>query len=232
MEKEKLKFTNKSFIKRKKVSVFVLIILIPAIILLSEALYIYKNKPENIAWVFLLLATKGAERENFDKVIKNLDSAASFYIKQNQISYKDKIPSYENNNELSSLDIKTKKEALDYLKINLPLSNDKKSIRLISNIYYNLGIIAYNRNFHREANSLFRTSVFLDPDLSFLHIELANSYLNDGEYEKGVSALSYCLKFEPPRKHCQEYLDFNVNENSYEAVGIFKDTIYEHQCWI
>ena len=139
--------------------------------------------------------------------MSKLDKAAYFHLKQNRIYYKDKLPKSPDENLLTGLDEDTRNEVSDYLKGSILKARVKNSELILSNIYYNLGLITYSHGYKEPSFKLFRTSIYLNPELGFLFIELANSYFYNGYFEEGVQTLNYCQEFEFPRQYCKEYLE-------------------------
>ena len=213
----------------KATKIFLIFIGIILLIGLSDFIYLYRNEPSKVGKVYLYFALKEAKKGDLEKTLQYLDKTASFHLKQNRIIYKDKYFAKKIKNNRSGLSLKTKKEINDYLLKTLPVALQKNSSPLISNIYYNLGLIAYQNNFHIEASNFFLTSTYLDPELGHLYIELANSYLNDGNFEKGHNILEKCQQFNWPKKQCQEYLELNVKSNTFLPVGSYKEAIYKLQ---
>lgn len=214
---------------KKILKVALIVIVAGSLILLSELIYIYNNSPKTLANIYLYLAEKEIRDDDLDNAIKNLDRAASYHIKENRNYYKDKIPDLTVKNEVSDLNNQTKEKITYLLKDRLQKSRGDKSILITSNIYYNLGLIVYSDGYHDAANNFFQTSIFLHPELSFLFVELANSYFNNDNYDKGVETLKYCLKFNFPKVHCNEYLENNVKSNLFDPVGTFREIVPKYQ---
>lgn len=220
---------NKKIEPEKLLIILYTVVLFFLLCLSSESIFIYKNQPEKLAKVFLYLAQIEIEKGRLDKTIRRLDKAADFYLIQNRAVYKDKIPTISIKNKFTSLDEKTKGKISDYLNKRLPKARGEKSVLLTSNIYYNLALITYSGGYYDIANTFFRTAICLHPELSFLFIELANSYFNNGDIERGIETLKYCLEFDLPKRHCSEYLEKNVVTKSFVPVGTFKDFVPKYQ---
>ena len=218
-----LKYSITAFkaINMKRFFVFVFLVLIT--LFSSEALYFFTNQPERVAGIFLRLAQSYIKKGKLDQAVKKLNTATSFYLKINSTIYKNTIPAILlGKNTFAGLDEKTRSGALDLLKTYLPKIKKEKATIMVSNIYYNLALVAYSGGYPDLADNLFKTSTFLDPEFSFLFIEWADLAFNKGNFEKGKEILNTCLKFNPPRAHCNEYLEKNVTEKSFSPVGSFK----------
>ena len=214
---------------QRLIKVFLLIIGFGLLILFSELIFTYNNRSSYIAKFYIFLAETEVNKGNLNNAINYLDKAATLFLNENRIYYKEKIPNLTIRNEFRDLNEKTKQEIYTHLIERLPNAKGEKSILLVSNIYYNLGLILYSAGQQNSANSFFLTAIYLHPELSFLFVELANSYFNSGYSEKGVEILKYCLEFEFPIKHCNDYLENNVKTKSFETVGTFREIIPKYQ---
>jgi hypothetical protein len=208
------------------------ILIVSGIILLftvSEIIYIYNNQPEKIANVFLMFAKKTANLGKADLTISLLNKYTNLTINQNRSYYHYLSPDTALDCNLKNLDSKTSSEIKDYVINFMPVTGDNKSVIRISNLYYRIGLIAYTSQFHATANCFFKNAIYLNPELSYLFIELANSYFNDNNYNKGINVLEYCDGFYYPKKHCAFYLENNVKDTAYDKVGTYKEFISKFQ---
>jgi|SRR3989344_4633547 len=210
-----------------KVTIFIVAIFF--LLGFSDFIYIYWNEPQKLAKIFIYFSLNEAEKGNFAEAVANLNKAASYHLRQNSIIYKNIKVDHEVKNNLVKLNTVTRRKILNYLVRALPKALEKNSASLFSNIYYDLGLMVYKINYHKEASGLLATSVNLDPELGNLYLELADLYFNDEEIGKGKGILKRCQQYKWPKKQCQEYLETNVRDNSFFPVGYFKQTIYDLQ---
>ena len=219
--------------KKKWLSEFLPIILVFAVvILLSEFIYKYSHdssRPNPVSFFYLALARNQLNKNEIDTTSIYLNKTAYFYIKENNRLFKDKIPVEPINVSLENVDDKTRLEILDLLKESLPRVGNEKSVLHLSNVYYNIGLILFFRNYHVKSQDYFQTAILLNPELGFLHLELANGYLYDGYLEKAIDTLNFCLEFEAPRESCNSYLENNIKTRTFNPVGIYKEVISKNQ---
>lgn len=95
----------------------------------------------------------------------------------------------------------------------------------LAKVFYRLGLIAFRHSEMKLTENLWQTSVFLAPEWSYFHIELANLYLADGKTEVAKQKLDYCLNFKHPRGHCKNFMDEHITGETYEPVGFLSSTI-------
>ncbi len=216
--------------KKSRVLLKLFVILTIFLILLStsELIYSYKNRPEIFARIPLLAASFYLRANNLNKTLEYISAASKYHIKQNNINYKKEIP-YVFPENLTKVEFQTQEEILNMLSQKLPYALKTNYGSSISNMYYHIALILYNKGYKSEANSFFQSAMYLNPTLSFLHIELADFYFNNQEVEKGMEILNYCLTFDPPRKHCEEYISNNVQTNSFLSVGQLSEITDKYQ---
>lgn len=208
-----------------------LIISLSLIILLviSDIIYFYNNGPEKVGRLFIFISQKLIDSKRPQLAIKSLNTAGYFYFLQNQKLYKKKFPVIFPN--LNSLEIETlvQKEIHRQTLKYFPKVSEAKSQIILSNLYYNLGLILTNRGFGAKAENYFQSAILLQPELSFIHIEFANYYLNYGNYSEGIKKLEFCLQFAYPRKHCSEYLENNAKKRNYHELGFYRNKLAGYQ---
>ncbi|HLE49175.1 MAG TPA: hypothetical protein VI819_04075 [Patescibacteria group bacterium] len=199
------------------------------LVAISELIFMYKNRSGDLAVIYLYLAEKQIEKGKVESSLSYLNSAAYLHIRQNESIYPEFIQTTPIDNNLKNLKSETADKVNGLLKEKVMdvLKNNNKS--KLSNVYYKIGLLIYEKNYHNEAIPFFSTAILLDPTLSFLHVELANVYFNDKDFEKGLQALEFCQKFEPAKKHCFNYVETNVRTNSFDAVGSLSEITDEYQ---
>ncbi len=108
------------------------------------------------------------------------------------------------------------------------LNNNSLKDYKLAQVSYTLGLLAYEHNQPDIVISLFRTAIYIDPELSHFHIELANFYFKEGDKEQAKKALAYCQKFTFPKMHCQQYVDNNLQYEVPEKVGFLEKAVERH----
>lgn len=212
--------------------IFKIIIIISVLVLIaviSEMVYTYKNKPEVLfAKTPLLIASLYLQRGDLDKTVSYIDKAANYYVEQNQKAYSDKIPKAIISYTHGEIDLEAKIEFTNSLKETLPQAVNINYPSILSNVYYSLGLVAYEKGLIEQAISYFTTSIYLNPSLSLLHVELANIYLNEGRNDMAEKTIDYCLNFESPARHCGDFRDAYFQPPILHPPGFLKDTIKEN----
>jgi len=108
------------------------------------------------------------------------------------------------------------------------LNNNSLKDYKLAQASYTLGLLAYKYNQPEVVIPLFRTAIYIDPELSHFHVELANFYFKKGDEEQTKKALDYCQKFSFPRIHCQQYIDNNLRHKVPENVGFLEEAVERH----
>lgn len=94
-------------------------------------------------------------------------------------------------------------------------------------LYYQLGINAYNGGDLMAAVSFWEHATYLSPELSYAYAESANLYQVLGDNQSAVKVLNRCLKFNYPKKHCQDFLDTNIKNNITTQPGFLNKSFSE-----
>ena len=211
------KFTSFRLVRSTKFIVFFLVLFI--LISLSEILYVINNKPELITKYYLKRAINASIHSNPQKSIGNIINATKYEINFQSNKYGSTIPE---NYDLKLLLIDENKEFVKVLSDKLVELNIDFDQYWPAEIFYKLGLTAYNESEFDIAELFLQTAVYTEPDLSHYHIELANYYLTKGEKDASSEALQYCLNFPSPVKHCQDYYNSNFSANHPEKVGFLE----------
>lgn len=98
----------------------------------------------------------------------------------------------------------------------------------LAQISYTLGLRAYERSLPGLTLLFFQTAIYINPELSHFHIELANFYFKKGDEEQTKKALDYCQEFTFPGPHCQQYIDNNLRYKVPENVGFLEEAVERH----
>lgn len=194
------------------------------ILILSELIYIFSNHPSQLATPLEHIAQISFIKSNKNLEMKLFNTAADVHIMQNKIYYPGVI-SDKTNCSISDVGSYTSQKITDYLATKTPEIIKNNSEAEMADAFYNIGLILYQQDYINQAEQFFTKAVLLYPSLSFLHVELANSYFNNNYIAKGKSALEFCLKFSPAKPHCTEYLNTYAASGNYEDVGYYKDLI-------
>jgi len=221
------KTVNKKGSKRFK---FLFIIALGVeVFLLSEFLYLINQRAHIYALYHVALAQKLADNLGPQGSFNLLAKAARINIRKVAKTYREFMPSdYSPEIDISSSSEEFKTafnlylEGLDLKKLGDSSEGD------MARIFYNLGLLANKNGDFDLVPMFFQTSVYLNPELSHFHLELANFYLKNGDEKKTKSALEFCSKFDFPRNHCQQYIDNNLYWKVPEQVGFLKGAIEKH----
>lgn len=210
-----------------KVSFFFLAFLL--LLILAETIYILNNKPEYIIGYYLNKAQISAVNSDAQEAINFLVKAAKVNIRYNARQYPQLVPStYNLNFGLPKSNSRPNQAYLDYIQnldARMLTRSDEKNL---GKTFYSLGLLAYENSQTDFIAPLFQTAVYLNPELSHLHIELANFYLKSGDEEKTKSTLEYCKKFIYSKTHCQQYIDNNLHWRVPEEVGFLEKAVEQH----
>lgn len=193
------------------------------VLLISEATYMVKNRPEFTQTFYLLLAKREASSNNIQQSLKLLAKSARGNIDMTAKKYPDYIQknypevSYDANNE------GFREEYMKYLE-SVPsfiLIQDKT--HRFTRIFYDLGLLAYKTSEKELVIYFWQQAIFLDPQMSRYHVELANFYLREGDEERAKKVLEFCSNFKYPNEHCRQYQDNNLFRETPEEVGFLKE---------
>ena len=92
-------------------------------------------------------------------------------------------------------------------------------VQLIGGITLHEGKIAEMRT--GEGKTLVATlAIYLNPELSYYHVEFANYYLKKGKTDLSNKAIEFCKNFEYARPFCQEY-----DPNKIEDIGFLHSLV-------
>ncbi len=95
----------------------------------------------------------------------------------------------------------------------------------LTDIYYKLGLRAYQAGDTQTVEEIWNKLIYLDPDTSFLYVELANLYYKTGNQNKGLDIISRCSRFEPPKKQCREFLETQLFKGQTLEPGFMSEVI-------
>lgn len=178
---------------------------------------------------YLGRAQTAAQDSNIEKALDYIEKAGKIKIAGRAKQYPGLIPSkYSPSFDLLKNNPQLERAYLNYIS-NLdpkPLfgREDDEAARL----FYTLGLLAYINGESDMIIPLFQSAIYLEPELSHYHVELANFYLKLGNKEKSQSSLEYCLKFKHPIKHCQDYIDNNLSTNKIGEIGFLEKELEKY----
>lgn len=214
---------------KKKAFKFLIISLGVVVFLLSEFLYLINQRPHTYALYHVALAQKLADNLGPQGSFNLLAKAARINIRKVAKTYREFVPSdYSPEIDISSSSEEFKTafnlylEGLNLKKLGVSGEGD------MARIFYNLGLLANKNGDFDLAPIFFQTSVYLNPELSHFHLELANFYLKNGDEKKAKKALEFCSKFRFANEHCKQYLDNNFLWKNPEEVGFLDSFIKNH----
>jgi len=95
----------------------------------------------------------------------------------------------------------------------------------VSEIFYGLGLVGYSSGLSEVALKLLQTSIFIEPELSFYHVELANYYLTLGDKTLAGKTINYCLLYKDPYNHCKDYLENSLLNGEIHNVGFMREAV-------
>ena len=178
-----------------KRGVFAGILCFIVLLVVSETLYVVKNK-----WVYYSYSLKATKVIN---TVGRTDFA--FYI---ATLGKYRLP----NDNKFKLDVKENIKVFPPT-LNLPV------------LIYRFALSAYEDNLEGLTPQLLDLCIQMDPDFSFWRVELANYYLLSGDPSQAKTVLDVCMEHSAPRAHCNDYLNSNLMTNKPLDVGFLKDTV-------
>jgi tetratricopeptide (TPR) repeat protein len=95
--------------------------------------------------------------------------------------------------------------------------NYSKENELISNCYYVIGDMFDLHNAPRKAIESYKKSIQVDKNNSYAFRELANMYLNIGEYKKSLNCINKSLELDPDDEYAisdKEWIQISIDEKS------------------
>ena len=92
-------------------------------------------------------------------------------------------------------------------------------------IFYALGLDAYHSGDYQLVAPFFQYATSLAPEWSYFQVELANYYFSINESPKAEDQLNFCLRFEYPKEHCNQYIQENLETQTSLPVGHWQKEI-------
>lgn len=202
---------------------FVLLLLV----LSSEIVYMVSNNSPELNYLLLSKTKRYAQINELDKSFRYLNWLTKLNINYNHKKQKSGLipKDYVFNIDAALENINFVQEYQNILqKVDVSVVANSPDNR-ISEIFYELGLTGYSNGLPEVALRLLQTSIFIEPELSFYHVELANYYLNLGNKIRAEETLNYCLKYKDPYAHCKDYLENSLLKGDVKNIGFLKETI-------
>jgi len=214
---------------KDKISYFVFGISFIFLLIASESIYISNNDLDYLRKYFLFRSRSAAVRSDSGKALTYLFRSANLRVNQQLKTYNDIFSKEDFENDRDSI-IKSnydKSVYLDYLKnINVNKIFDSKDFDFLR-IFYNLALIAKENNYENDILPFLRISMYMGPDLSHVHIEIANYYLLTEKIDSARKQIKDCMTLKDPFYHCDSYRSDFLQFNETFETGFLKDGIYE-----
>lgn len=215
---------------RKNVSlVFIPICLLLLLLLVfsSEILFMVSNNSPELNYLLLSKVKRYVQTNELDKSLKYLNWLTKININYNRKKQKSGlIPKDYGFNIDMALESTNFIEEYRNLLQNIDISGITNSPdNRISEIFYELGLAGYSNGLSEVALKLLQTSIFIEPELSFYHVELANYYLTLGDKTRAEEIINYCLKYKEPYNHCGDYLENSLLKGETHNVGFMREAV-------
>ena len=211
-------------IKTCLVGLFVILLFV-----IPEVIFMFNSNSPRLNNYLLKKAKTFSEKSDLDKSLNYLLKVVKLNIKYNSRQYPELIPSnYFPNLNISEARDEFKQDFKEYISKIEPDSLTRAKENQVSRIFYDLGIIAFQDNQLQLIVPFFQTAIYFHPELSYYHVELANYYLSKGEMESFKEAIGFCLLFNFPKRHCQEFFEICSESEYPEKVGFMEQTINEY----
>lgn len=224
------KTLNFKFSRSSKILIAVLAMLL--LLAISEILFVLNTAPYYVSNFYLRRAVNFAQKSDTQKAANSLLKAAEIEIKYQSNKYDNLIPeNYTRNINFSNYGSGFENKYIDYIS-NLDLNLKKIEDIKLAKIFYDLAMLAHEEGEEDITIPFLQTAVYIEPELSHYHVELANYYLVLNKRDKSADALKYCLNFEYPVKHCQDYRSGSFSANHPEEVGFLEKELEKYYAGI
>lgn len=211
---------------KKIAKVVVLFFLVVLVIFAAEINYIYHNRPEFFSFPYVAIARYYAQKSDFENSASYLSKAsrvvAHFNIKRfaiNPASFGDKPLAFKEVGSKSTYFTIVKE-----IKIANLINTQKRDL---GEIFYTIAVKTKNEEPTAFAE-IMQTAIYLNPQLSAFHVELANYYLTSGDRKNAQQTLEFCQTFNYPKTHCYQYRSNNFDTNSPLPLGFLESEVTNH----
>lgn len=214
---------------KNKSLVFVSICLLVLLLLVfsSEIVFMASNNSPELNYLLLSKVKHYAQTNELDKSLKYLNWLTKININYNHKKQKGGlIPKDYNFNIDKALESTNFIEEYRNLLQNIDVSIITNSPdNRISEIFYELGLAGFSNGLPEVAPRLLQTSIFIEPELSFYHVELANYYLTFGDKNNAEKTINYCLLYKDTYNHCKDYLENSLLKGKIYDVGFMREAV-------
>jgi hypothetical protein len=195
---------------------------------LSEFIFIIRQNSSISLKYYLLKSQVYANKGQLGKSLTYLQKAVEYKIKIQKQQYPDLIPAnFEVNVNILPENTELRETYLKQLQEISPKEFIEENPPELSRLTYLLGLQAYLLDEVELIPSLWQASIYMAPQWSYFHVELANYYLSENEPSQAQEAIRICRNFEFSKDHCHEYMINNLQINKPLKVGFWKDLIFE-----
>jgi tetratricopeptide (TPR) repeat protein len=197
------------------------------LILTSEILFMVLNNSPELNYLLLSKAKYYAQVGKTNESLKYLNWLAKINIYYNHKEQKAGLIPISYNPSINKA-LENTKFVDRYLNIlkDIDISAITKSPdSRASEIFYELGLAANSSGLSEVTINLLQAAIYIEPQLSFYHVELANYYLMLGNKTLANKTINYCFEYKDPYKHCKDYLDGDLLRSKTNNVGFMKETI-------
>lgn len=218
---------NSHFNKKNILYTCLIILFFLILAVFSEIIYTTNNDPKFLRRVLLEKAVSKAKNDEAYWSLRYLFLSTSLRINNQSKKYPGvvNVNDFKSNKETLLKFDYDKTPYIDYLKSldtdSVFNSSDVDFLR----IYYDLTLIAYKNDYSNDILPLLKTAMYLEPQLSHVHIEIANYYLLTNQPENAKKQLEWCMTLPSPRYHCLLYSQNQEVLKETESVGFLKDGI-------
>ena len=209
-------------------NIFLFLIFISLVFLLSEFLFIIKNKNAVLGYYYFEKARISADRGNPQEAVNFLVRWAESDMREKRDpgSIKNEnlqpvLSRYPNeiileNNDKLNKDIRNYLFSIKFIKL---FFNDYYSL---SRVFYDLGVLSFQNDSEYLFPRFLQTAINLNPQDSYLYIELANFYYYYGQIQEAEDILlDKCEKYQTSTDWCENYYDNHIKNGDYSLTPGF-----------
>lgn len=206
------------------------VLLISVLVLLSEIIYMGRRNELSKPLVYYSVnkAKRLASVDRIDEAFSTLKQTAQVNLMFNAYYYGN-IPSKYGGLDGYGIDNQAMKDAfkdiVSELSVGLLMHTEQYNL---ARLYYELALASYETSDLEFVEPMLQLSVYLSPNLSHYHVELANYYLMQDNYEGFVRTLEYCLEFEYPKEHCAEFRSALDGASRHDEVGFLREEVEKY----
>jgi len=97
----------------------------------------------------------------------------------------------------------------------------------LAKMYYLLGLSAYKYGYIDTTESFWLTAIYIAPEWSYFHVELANMYSLNGNDTTVKKTIDFCASFITAKDHCMRHYNQAAVQKTIKDVGFMKQTIID-----